>query len=290
MPGAHWFVDARLNFAENIFSKRNSQRPALLYCSETEPLRAVSWQELSVNSAKLAEALRSMGVGKGDRVVGYIPNIPEAFVAVLACSSLGAIWSSCSPDFGSRGVLDRFSQIEPKVLIAVDGYHYGGKAFDRRANIAELQAELPTLQKTILIQSTAAAGDTSGDTVADVVALAAQTVDWQQLLSSIAPDVALRFEQVPFDHPLWILYSSGTTGLPKPIVHSHGGVIIEHSKQITLHNDLGAGDRFFWYTSTGWMMWNYLVGSLLSGCTAILYNGSPAYPDMNRIWQLARCV
>lgn len=279
MPGGRWFVDARLNFAENIFSKRNNERPALLYQSETEPLTEISWQQLYTDTAKLAEALRSMGVSKGDRVVGYIPNIPEAFVAVLACTSLGAIWSSCSPDFGSRGVLDRFSQIEPKVLIAVDGYHYGGKAFDRRPNLVELQNALATLQKTILIRS--------GASSKEEVLLSPNTIDWQEALKLGSDTPNLTFEQVPFDHPLWILYSSGTTGLPKPIVHSHGGVTIEHSKQLALHNDLGAGDRFFWYTSTGWMMWNYLVGSLLSGCTAILYNGSPAYPDMNVIWQLA---
>ena len=279
MPGAQWFVGAELNFAENIFQRSTSERPALLTCSETDPLSAISWQDLYTRTANLAHALRSLGVGQGDRVAGYLPNIPEALVAVLACASIGAIWSSCSPDFGSRGVLDRFAQIEPKLLIAVAGYHYGGKAFDRRAIVAELQAGLPTLQRTILIESTAVTGQ--------VVQLAANTIGWRELMGNERGDAPLTFAQVPFDHPLWILYSSGTTGLPKPIVQGHGGILLEHAKATALHNDLKAGDRFFWYTSTGWMMWNYLVGSLLSGCTAILYNGSPSYPDMNVLWRLA---
>ncbi len=278
MPGARWFVGAHLNFAENIFQRQTTARPALLYQSETEPLTAISWQTLYAQTAKLAHALRTLGVGRGDRVVAYLPNIPEAIIGVLACASLGAIWSSCSPDFGSRSVLDRFSQIGPKVLLAVDSYQYGGKTFDRRATIAELQAALPTLQKTILVtqRATPAAADLP----------LANTVDWQAVMAAAAPE-ALTFEQVPFDHPLWVLYSSGTTGLPKPIVQGHGGILLEHAKVTTLHNDLKATDRFFWYTSTGWMMWNYLVGSLLTGCTVILYNGSPNYPDMNTLWRLA---
>ncbi|RIK43940.1 MAG: acetoacetate--CoA ligase [Chloroflexi bacterium] len=279
MPGAQWFVGAELNWAENIFQRSTTEWPALLCCSETEPVTAISWRELYTSTAKLAYALRTLGVGKGDRVAGYLPNIPEAIVSVLACASLGAIWSSCSPDFGSRGVLDRFAQIEPKVLIAVAGYHYGGKAFDRRPNVVELQAGLPTVQKTILIDSPAITSET--------VPLAPNITGWDELLDDETTGTTLTFEQVPFDHPLWILYSSGTTGLPKPIVHGHGGILLEHAKATALHNDLKAGDRFFWYTSTGWMMWNYLVGGLLSGCTAILYNGSPNYPDLNALWQLA---
>jgi acetoacetyl-CoA synthetase len=279
MPGAQWFVGAELNWAENIFGRSTAGRPALLYRSETEPLTAITWPELYTSAAKLAHALRALGVGRGDRVAGYLPNIPAAIVSVLACASLGAIWSSCSPDFGSRGVLDRFSQIEPKVLIAVAGYHYGGKAFDRRCIIAQLQAGLPTVQKTILIDSTAVSGE--------AIQLAPNTIGWDELMAVETADIGLTFEQVPFDHPLWILYSSGTTGLPKPIVQGHGGILLEHAKATAFHNDLKAGDRFFWYTSTGWMMWNYLVGGLLSGCTAILYNGSPSYPDLNVLWQLA---
>ncbi len=298
MPGAQWFAGAQLNYAENVFARYTDDRPALLYQSETAPLTEISWQTLRTQTAKLAHALRSLGVKKGDRVVAYLPNIPEAIVGLLATASLGAIWSSCSPDFGSRGVLDRFSQIEPKVLIAVDGYDYGGKQFDRRANLAELQAALPTLQATILITTLDATQmvpdadltDKNGsfkNLFASVKsASSASELSWQEMMEGDAP-ATLPFEQVPFDHPLWILYSSGTTGLPKPIVQGHGGILLEQAKATILHNDLRPGDRFFWYTSTGWMMWNYVVGSLLSGTTAILYNGSPGYPDMNVLWQLA---
>jgi acetoacetyl-CoA synthetase len=237
---------------------------------------AVSWQEVYEKSHRLAQALREMGVQRGDRVVAYMPNIPETMIAVLAVASLGAIWSSCSPDFGSRSVLDRFQQIEPKILLAVDGYHYNGKAFDRRAVVAELQESLPTVEQTILVPHLANNTDTLSHTLL-----------WQDVLDAAAPTETFAFEQVPFDHPLWVLYSSGTTGLPKPIVHGHGGVVLEHAKATTFHNDLKPTDRFFWYSSTGWMMWNYILGSLLSGCTIILYNGSPAYPDMNALWQLA---
>jgi acetoacetyl-CoA synthetase len=275
MPGAQWFGGARLNYAENIFARHTATRPALLYQSEIEPLTAISWQDLYTQTAKLADRLRQLGVQRGDRVVAYLPNIPEAIVGLLATASIGAIWSSCSPDFGSRGVLDRFGQIAPKVLIAVDGYRYGGRYFDRRANLAALQAALPTLAATILVHGQANAN-----------AADSQVLDWADIMAADTP-TALPFAQLPFDHPLWILYSSGTTGLPKPIVQGHGGILLEHGKATILHNDLHPGDRFFWYSSTGWMMWNYLAGSLLSGATPILYNGSPGYPDMNVLWQLA---
>lgn len=269
MPGAKWFVGARLNYAENIFAKRTDAKPMLLYKGEDKPFSEHSWAEIEEQTRRLAQALRAMGVEKGDRVVAYLPNIPEAAVAVLAVSSIGAIWSSCPPDFGESSVLDRFTQIEPKVLIAVDGYDYGGKTHDRRAVVAKLQASLPTVEKTVLV--THVANNTDG---------LANTVLWNETLA-VANDDPLVFEQVPFDHPLWVLYSSGTTGLPKPIVHGHGGVILEHAKSTIFHNDLKPSDRFYWYSSTGWMMWNYLLGSLLAGATAVLYNGSPAYPDMN---------
>jgi len=290
MPGAQWFPGAQLNYAENLFARRTDTRPALLYQSETEPLRAISWATLSTQTAKLAQTLRKLGVGRGDRVVAYLPNIPEAIVGLLATASLGAIWSSCSPDFGSRGVLDRFSQIEPKVLLAVTGYQYGGKWFDRRATIAELQAALPTLAATILLEKEwnadqADLADLHG-TSHEALSSASQR-SWQAIMADPTAPTTLTFAQVPFDHPLWILYSSGTTGLPKPIVQGHGGIVLEHSKITTLHNDIHPGDRFFWYTSTGWMMWNYLIGSLFSGATAILYNGSPSYPDLNILWRLA---
>ena len=276
MPGAEWFVGARLNYVENIFEKVTDERPILYYQTENEPLTSVSWQTIAEQTNRLAQALRQMSVGRGDRIVAYLPNTPQTMVAFFATASLGAIWSSCSPDFGARSVLDRFIQIEPKVLLAVDGYHYGGKTFDRRSVVAELQAALPTLEKTILIPHLAA--NTEGLTDA---------VLWDEALASVTPTAELQFEQVPFDHPLWVLYSSGTTGLPKPIVQGHGGILLEHYKNTVFHNDLKPTDRFFWYSSTGWMMWNYIVGSLLSGASVILYNGSPGYPDMNVLWQLA---
>ena len=276
MPGAKWFVGAELNYAENIFQQMTADQPMMLYKAEDQPLETISWQTVYDQTNQLAQALREMGVQQGDRVVAYMPNIPETMVAVLACASLGAIWSSCSPDFGSRSVLDRFTQIEPKVLIAVDGYNYGGKSFDRRPVISELQAALPTLEHTILVSHIST--DTNDLT---------NTVLWSDALANTTPPTEITFTQVPFDHPLWVLYSSGTTGLPKPIVQGQGGILLEHIKATVFHNDLKPGDRFFWYSSTGWMMWNYLLGSLLSGASAVLYNGSPAYPDMNVLWQLA---
>jgi acetoacetyl-CoA synthetase len=276
MPGAKWFVGAELNYVENIFEKVTAERPFLHYKAEDQPLIAISWQTIAEQTNRLAAVLREMGVGRGDRVVAYLPNIPQTLVAFFATASLGAVWSSCSPDFGPRSVLDRFVQIEPKVLIAVDGYNYGGKAFDRRSVVAELQAALPTLAHTILIPHIAANTDSLD-----------KTVLWDDVLANSRPSAQLTFEQVPFDHPLWVLYSSGTTGLPKPIVQGHGGILLEHVKNTVFHNDLKPSDRFFWYSSTGWMMWNYIVGSLLSGASVILYNGSPGYPDMNVLWQLA---
>lgn len=271
MPNAHWFEGARLNYAENIFAQASPHRPALLYQSETSPLRALSWDDLTAQVAALQAALVQMGVGAGDRVVAYVPHIPEAVVGLLATAALGAVWSSCSPDFGPRSVLDRFSQIEPKVLLTVDGYHYNGKAYDRREVVAQLQASLPTLQHTIHIPQ-----------LADVLPNA---VSWHAIQENGAAE--LQFVPLPFDHPLWVLYSSGTTGLPKPIVQGQGGILLEHLKALHFHNDLKQGERFFWYTSTGWMMWNYLVGTLLVGATPIIYNGSPAYPTLDVLWELA---
>ncbi len=273
MPGAAWFAGARLNTAENLLRHRANPGPAILYQSETEPLAAISWPELANQTARLAVALKSMGVRRGDRVVAYLPNIPEAIIGLLATASLGAIWSSCPPDFGERSVLDRFSQIEPKILLAADGYVWAGKLFDRCEVVARLQASLPTVQHTILVTKISDGAGVNAALWADV--LAAQ------------PAAALEFEQVPFDHPLWVLYSSGTTGLPKPIVQSQGGILLEHLKAIHLHLDLKSDDRFFWFTSTGWMMWNFLVGGLLNGTPIILYNGSPAAPDLNTLWRLA---
>ena len=272
MPGAKWFVGAQINYAQNVFRHASADRPALIYQSETRPLTEMSWHELERNVASIADALRKMGVQPGDRVVGYLPNIPEAAIAFLAAASLGAVWSSCSPDFGVDSVVDRFGQIEPKVLFAVDGYTYGGKPFSRTDVVAELQRRLPSIQHTVIVNYL------GRDPVPN-------TTPWTQLLQSSPP--ALQFAELPFEHPLWVVYSSGTTGLPKALVHSQGGVILEHAKILGLHHDLRPGDRLFWFSSTGWMMWNYILGGLLVGVTPILFDGNPAYPDLYTLWQLA---
>lgn len=277
MPGAEWFVGAELNYAEHAFLKARGSEPAIISQSEIRSLMETSWDELRDRTAAMAAGLKALGVGRGDRVVAYIPNVPEAMVAFLACASLGAVWSSCSPDFGAGSVVDRFAQIEPKVLVAVDGYRYGGKDFDRTAVVERLQNEIPSLQKTILLPYLKAEPETGG--LSDVVM-------WDDLLAE-HEGAELTFEAVPFDHPLWVLYSSGTTGLPKAIVQSHGGILVEHLKAILLHMDLGSEDRFFWFTTTGWMMWNVVAASLLSGATALLYDGNPGYPDMNAVWKFA---
>ncbi|MEZ4661800.1 MAG: acetoacetate--CoA ligase [Caldilineaceae bacterium] len=276
MPGARWFPDARLNYAENIFAQASDTRPALLYENENSALIEISWPELTAQTAALQQTLLAAGVRKGDRVAAYLPNIPEAIIGCLATVGVGAVWSSASPDFGAKAVLDRFSQIEPKVLLAVDGYRYGGKDFERVDTVQQLQAGLPTVQQTIIVPLL--------DLPLDGLQNTSRWDDALRLHIGAATPV---FEQVSFDHPLWVLYSSGTTGLPKPIVHGHGGNLLEHAKSLTLHNDIRPGDRFFWFTSTGWMMWNYLLGSMLAGSTAILYNGSPATPTLDRLWSLA---
>ncbi|GHO44939.1 acetoacetate--CoA ligase [Ktedonospora formicarum] len=277
MPGAHWFSGARLNYAEHVFRNASETRPAILFRSERHELVSVSWVELERKVGAIAHALSEMGVKSGDRVVGYLPNIPETVMAFLACASLGAVWSSCSPDFGTNSVIDRFKQIEPVVLIAIDGYQYGGKSFDRRSVVAELRHALPSVRHTVLIPYLSGEESALPEELADIV-------PWSDMLRMPAP---LQYEQVPFEHPLWILYSSGTTGLPKPIVQGQGGILLEHLKGLVLDMDLKAGDRFFWFTTTGWMMWNLLVGGLLLGATVLLYDGSPAYPDMGALWRFA---
>jgi acetoacetyl-CoA synthetase len=278
MPGASWFPGAELNFAEHVFRNATSDHPALLFRSERHDMVEVSWSELKQKVGALAKALRDMGVQRGDRVVAYMPNIPETVVAFLACASMGAIWSSCSPDFGTSSVIDRFKQIEPKVLFAVDGYQYNGKGFDRRPIIAELQQSLPTLQKTVLVPYLFPDSGPGPESLSNALA-------WQDLLSGPSE---LVFEQVPFDHPLWVLYSSGTTGLPKPIVQGQGGILLEHLKGLALDLDLKPADKFFWFTTTGWMMWNLLTSGLLVGATVLLYDGSPAYPDIGTLWKFAQ--
>ncbi|AYG84151.1 Acetyl-coenzyme A synthetase [Streptomyces hundungensis] len=275
MPGAQWFPGATLNYAEHALraaeDPRRADAPALLHVDETHEPVATSWSELRRQVGSLAAELRALGVRPGDRVSGYLPNVPQAVTALLASAAVGAVWTSCAPDFGARSVLDRFQQVEPVVLFTVDGYRYGGKEHDRTDVVAELRRELPTLRAVVhipLLGTPAPEG----------------TLDWAALT---AGDTEPVFEQVPFDHPLWVLYSSGTTGLPKAIVQSQGGILLEHFKQLGLHCDLGPEDRFFWYTSTGWMMWNFLVSGLLTGTTVILYDGSPGHPDTGAQWGVA---
>ena len=278
MPGANWFEGAELNYAEHAFRNARPDEPAVLYQSELRPLDQMTWREIQEKVAALAAGLKGLGVGRGDRVVAFLPNMPEALIGFLACASIGAIWSSCSPDFGLGAVVDRFAQIEPKVLFAVDGYRYGGKDYDRIEVVTCLQEEIPTLEKTVILPYLKEEPDTSD---------LENVVYWDEMLSR-NEGAELQFEQVPFDHPLWVLYSSGTTGLPKAIVHGHGGILLEHLKKIILHVDLDTEDRFFWFTTTGWMMWNFLVSGLLAGSTILLYDGSPGYPDMNILWEFAQ--
>jgi len=274
--GARWCPGAELNYAEHALRRRDGH-PAVLFRSEDRPLATLTYAELHRQVAAVAAALRRLGVCRGDRVVAYMPNIPEALVAFLATASLGAIWSSCPPEFGIRSVVDRFKQIEPRVLFAVDGYRYQGKTFDRIEAVAEIQRQLHTLEATVRVPYLT--GDSAAEGLHGVHR-------WQDIFADPhAPDLA--FEPVPFEHPLWVVYSSGTTGPPKAIVHGHGGVLLEHLKALALHMDLGPEDRFFWFTTTGWMMWNMLIGGLLVGAAAILYDGSPAYPDIRALWRLA---
>ena len=274
MPGARWFEGARLNYAEQVFRSMTPEQPALLYQSETAELTGMSWQELHEQVAAVATALRRMGVGVGDRVVAYMPNTPETLVAFLACASLGAVWSSCSPDFAGRSVIDRFKQISPKVLIATNGYMYGGKAFSTIGSVLELKAELGSLEQVVLVPCR---------DLSQPAEPVEGTVPWAELLKEAEP---LVFEQVPFDHPIWVVYSSGTTGKPKGLVHSQGGVLMEFMKFHTFHLDLHPGDHFFWFSTTGWVMWNIVAGSLLVGAVPVLFDGNPAHPDMNTLWRL----
>ncbi len=275
MPGAQWFPGARLNYAEHVLRQERPGTDALYHLSETEPMNAVSWDTLAGSVRVLATWLRAAGVRPGDRVASWLPNIPQAVIAMLATTSIGAIWTSCSPDFGWHGTVDRFRQCEAKVLFCVDGYRYGGRAHDRAAELARVIAELPSLTRVVAVP-----GPTG--------TVAVGALPWDSVLSGPpVPAAEFAFEQVPFAHPLWILFSSGTTGLPKAITHSHGGILIEQLKLQTLHMDLKPGDRMLFYTTTGWMMWNFLVSSLLLGVRPVLYDGSPAWPGPDALWRAA---
>jgi len=279
MPGADWFPGARLNYAQHVLRREQPGADALYYQSETGPLTGLPWPDLANGVRVLATRLRVMGVRPGDRVASCMPNTPHAVIAMLATTSIGAVWTSCSPDFGWRGVSDRFGQLAPRVLFCVDSYRYGGRDYDRSAEMAQIIARLPGLEQVIHVPGPA------GQAIAGP--LGAQA--WDEVMDHRpVPAAEFEFEQVPFGHPLWILFSSGTTGLPKAIAHGHGGILIEQLKLQTLNMDLRPGDRLFFHTTTGWMMWNFLVSSLLLGVRPLLYDGNPAYPGPGVLWEMAQ--
>ncbi|WP_395610375.1 acetoacetate--CoA ligase [Pseudomonas sp. B22129] len=276
MPGAQWFPGARLNFAEHIL--RNEQDgDALLYLNETTGLQGLPWAEFAGQVRRLASWLRESGVVPGDRVVAYLPNIPEAMIALCACAAIGAVWASCSPDFGAQGVLDRVRQLSPKVLLAIDGYRYGGKVFDRREQVRHIARELSSIEQLIVIPAL----------FPDAPLTLPNAIDWHTLQQRpTVPAADFHCEQLPFEHPLWVLFSSGTTGLPKAIVQSHGGILLEQLKALHLHLDFRRGDAAFIFTTTGWMMWNTLFSALLCGVRPVLYDGHPAWPNIDTLWQI----
>lgn len=273
MPGARWFPDVRINYVENLMRSATTERPAIVARSENQPLREVSWAELERDTAALAARLRAWGIGPGDRVAAYLPNRPEAVVGFLACASIGAIWSACAPDMGPSVVLDRLRQIEPCLLLATDSYSYNGKLHDRSAKVDALLSQLPTVRRVVHVP---------GPLAREHAVAWRDCIDWAEALAESAPP---RYERLPFDHPLWIVYSSGTTGLPKAMVHSHGGIVLTHLKTMALQHDLRAGDRLLFLGSTGWIVWNLQVGALLTGATIVLYDGNPAWPEADALWR-----
>jgi acetoacetyl-CoA synthetase len=272
MPGARWFPGARLNFAENVLRNRSDDDVAIIARSQSRAEVVLTWSELRAEVARARAGLTALGVGKGDRVAAYLPSIPEAVVLFLATAGLGAVWCACPPEFGIRSARDRLAQVDPTVLFAVDGYRWGEKVVDRRSEVTALRQAMPSLRATVVVPYLSGAAETAPNPL------------WEQFLSS-DPDPT--FTAVDFDHPLWVLFSSGTTGLPKPIVHGHGGTLIEQLKVLGLHHDLGPGDRKFFFSTTGWMVWNQVVSSLLVGASIVLLDGNPLYPDLDAMWRMA---
>jgi acetoacetyl-CoA synthetase len=278
MLGTAWFPGLKLNYARHML-RFDDDSDAIIFLTERDVSGRISHRQLRAEVARCAAAMRAAGVKVGDRVAGFMPNIPETVIAMLAAASLGASWSSCSPDFGVRGVLDRFGQIAPTVLVACDGYTYGGKPFETLARVAEMRAQLPDLRKVVIVPVLHERPDLAGLPGA---------VLWRDFLGPAAePAPGLVFEEVPFDHPLFIMYSSGTTGVPKCIVHGHGGTLLQHMKELMLHCDLRAGERIFYFTTCGWMMWNWLVSGLGVGAAVVLYEGNPGHPTMDCLWQMS---
>jgi len=280
MPGAEWFPGARLNYAQHVLRREPSGGDVLLHVSESQPLTALKWEALGNRVRTLATELRALGVEPGDRVVAWMPNIPETMIAMLATTAIGAIWACCSPDFGERGTLDRLVQLSPKLLFGIDGYRYGGKAFDRRSELRRIAAGLTSLEHLIYLPYLS-----PEDTTLPVPSAR----HWRTLFDRPAVGAGqFEYAQVPFDHPLWTLFSSGTTGLPKPIVHGHGGILLETLKNATFHFDLHPRERVFYFTTTGWMLWNFLMSTPLCGAVPVLYDGHPSYPTPDVLWKMAQ--